>query len=55
MNASYTQILILHTHAELEITAGGHFLTIFRDLAEQIQFAWTNLLHICNGEVNNSL
>ena len=35
--------------AELEITV-GHFLTIFRDLAEQIQFARTNLLHISMGK-----
>ena len=34
---------------ELEITV-GHFLTIFRDLAEQFQFARTNLLHILMGK-----
>ena len=36
----------------------GHFLIIFRDLAEQIYcnlIARTNLLHIFNGEANNSL
>ena len=40
--------------AEPEITV-GHFSTNFRDLAEQIQFARTNLLHIFSGEANNSL
>ena len=34
---------------ELEITV-SHFPTIFRDLAEQIQFARTNLLHSLNGK-----
>ena len=36
-------------------SAIGHFPTLFRDLAEQIQFAMTNLLHIFNGEANDSL
>ena len=31
------------------------FLDHFQDLAEQIQFAKTNLLHIFNGEANDSL
>ena len=36
-------------------SAIGHFLTIFKDLAKQIQFARTNLLYIFNGKANNSL
>ena len=43
-----------YLNAELEITV-RYFPTIFSDLAEQIQFARTNLLHIFNGEANNSL
>ena len=40
---------------ELKITVShqpfsDHFQTILRDLAKQIQFARTNLLHIFNGE-----
>ena len=42
--------------AELEVTVSHWpFPTIFRDLAEQIQFARTNLLHFFNGEANDSL
>ena len=51
-----SQLLCSYVAAELEITVGHQpFLTIFRDLAEQTQFARTNLLHIINGEANNSL
>ena len=45
---------LVNSYTELEMTV-GHFPTKFRDLAEQIQFARTNLLHIYNGEANNSL
>ena len=42
--------------SEFEITVGHcTFSDFFRDLAEQIQFARTNLLHIFNGQANNSL
>ena len=41
---------------ELEITVGHWpFSNHLMDLAEQIQFARTNLLHIFNGAANNSL
>ena len=57
ISTSCRRVDTLLAHAELDITVGHRpFSDQFDDLAEQIQFARTNLLqHIINGEANNSL
>ena len=49
---SYAHYHYYPTRAELEITVSP---TIFKDVAEHIQFARTKLLHIFNGEANKNV